>query len=105
MVEIGKMRHRVAIQSKSTSTDAYGQALDSWTTLRTVWAQIQPTTGREYERAAQMVADITHTITMRYCEVEPSNRLVRGSSIYQIKYVINVDELNHYVQLLCVEVV
>lgn len=65
-IRAGLLNRRLAIQSRSTAQDAAGQPLNTWTTIATVWAAIEPLSGREREAAQSIHPDISHQITIRY---------------------------------------
>ena len=100
----GRLRHRVSIQSTSESTDAFGALTDSWSTDATVWASIEPISGREAQIAKQTNPLVSHRVVMRYRSgVTPKNRILFGSSVYHITEVINPDQRNISLRLMCIE--
>lgn len=102
----GKLRHRITLQRRSTETDEYGQPLDMWSDLATVWCSIEPLTGREYEFANQQQSLISHRVLIRAnpdIMPLPTDRLQFGDRIFQIVSVANPSELNHYLIIMCKE--
>ena len=104
----GRMRHRVAIQSPSTAVDSFGEQTDSWSTDATVWASIEPLSGREAQVAKQTNPRLSHRVLMRHrTGVTPRQRLVFGTGgdarTYEIAQVINPDERNISLRIMCVE--
>lgn len=65
-MEIGKLNHRISLQTRSATLDDYGQQVNSWTTVATVWANIKPIGGREKMRAMAIESELTHTVAIRY---------------------------------------
>jgi len=65
-MNIGKLDKRITLQVRSATLDAYGQELNSWTNLATVWANIKPIGGREKLRAMAVESTLTHTVAVRY---------------------------------------
>jgi SPP1 family predicted phage head-tail adaptor len=95
---------KVQIQRQGSTQDAAGQLSDMWTTQATVWASIKPVSGREYFNASGERAEVTHTIGILYGPtVAPRDRIVYGSRMFDIKSVINVDERNRELLLMCTE--
>lgn len=41
-MKAGKLRHRVTIQTRTISQDGYGDAVETWTSGDTVWAEVTP---------------------------------------------------------------
>lgn len=67
----GKLRHRISIETVSTSRDAYGQTGEAdgeYTSVpfATVWGQVQDLSGRELYAAEEMHSQITVRITCRF---------------------------------------
>lgn len=65
---IGELRHRVSIEQKTrgASDDSGGAVSETWSTLCTVWAKLDPKAGREMITADQMVHRVSHVVTLRY---------------------------------------
>lgn len=102
----GTLRTRVEVQNRTTARDAYGDALETWGTAATVWAEVVPLSGRELWAAQQAQADATVRVRVRYradVTVTPRTRLLVGSRILNVSSVINVGGRNRLLELLCVE--
>ena len=100
----GNLRHRVAIQSVTDTASAFGDVSQSWSTVATVWASVTPLTAREALEADQVKTKISHKVTMRYrSDVSTKNRLSYDSRTLNITSVLNVDEKNKTLVVLCVE--
>jgi SPP1 family predicted phage head-tail adaptor len=46
-MRISKLQQRITVQRRSTTLDAYGQEINSWTNIGTVWAEVKPLSGTE----------------------------------------------------------
>lgn len=102
----GDLRHRVTIQAPPLTADAIrGVATGSPTTVaEKVPVKIEPLDGRELVQAQQVAAHVTHRITMRYrAGVTPTQRIVFGTRTYHVIAVLNLEERNRWLRLLCVE--
>ena len=66
MPDIGKLRHRVWLQTKTETQDAEGGVVPTWTSQSEMWASIEPMSGRELEIASQMQSEATVKITIRF---------------------------------------
>jgi SPP1 family predicted phage head-tail adaptor len=103
-VKIGKLRHRIAIEHVAETQAADGSVLENWSEYVFAHASIEPISGREYFAAQTTQADATHRICMRYLAgIEPKMRVKFGSRIFDILSVINIDERNRELQLMCRE--
>ena len=101
----GKLKHRVTIQELSIARNDYGEDIESWVDLKTVWAYVEPLRGREYWQAKQVVGEITGRITIRYLEgLNEKMRVIYGEKTYNILAVINLQEKNRVMQFLVKEV-
>ncbi len=90
---IGELRHRLALQSATDSTDSYGQPTRSWATYATVWGKVLPVTAGESQLANQQQADITHRITIRHrADVTAEHRILFGSRTLNIRGVRDLEE-------------
>ncbi len=104
MRSIGKLRHRVTLQSPTETRTATGDVVVAWVTEDTVWAAVEPLTGSEYLAVNQIQNDVSVRIVIRaYTGVVPAWRVVFGDRTYLIEAVLNEDERNAYMQLMCVE--
>jgi SPP1 family predicted phage head-tail adaptor len=105
-LESGKLKHRVTIQIPGNARNSYGEITESYTTFATVWASVQPLSGREYFNSQQEHSEVSTRIRIRYLYgVVPKMRVIMGSKTYLIKDVINKDEGNVELQLMCKEVI
>src|SRR3972149_411724 len=84
-MEAGRLRHRVTIEEKVESRDAYGGERETWVEYAEVWAEKSPLVGREYLEARQMMAEVKTKIRIRYLAgVRAEMRGVDGSQTYEI---------------------
>jgi SPP1 family predicted phage head-tail adaptor len=100
----GKLRHRIIIQSLQKVDDGGGGYTEDWVNIGNVWASVQPLQGRELFQAQQVQAELSHKVRIRYREgIVPSMRVVFNNRIMEIQSVINIDEANREIELLCIE--
>lgn len=66
MLDIGKMRHRVTIQSPVPNQNPFTTTTSNWTTVGTFWARITVLKGSEKSAQGQQTQMMSHSITMRY---------------------------------------
>jgi SPP1 family predicted phage head-tail adaptor len=86
----GRLRHRLTLQSKTESRDAYGSAIIAWTTEATVWGAIEPLSGREYPSQGTLQAEAKVRIVLRYrTGIIPAWRFKHDGLYYDIVDVIN----------------
>lgn len=85
MPPIGKLRHRVSLQSAVDAADSFGQPIRTWSTYATVWAQVVPTSGDESPLANQLHGSTTHKVTIRHrTGVDVGHRILFGTRVLNI---------------------
>ncbi len=104
-MQSGKLRHRVEVQTNTTAPDTTGQPVDSWAVTATVRAAINPLSGNELLIAQQVTPQVTHEIILRHRALTAAQRLVEsgGTRTFEILRVMNINERNHELRVLCVE--
>ncbi len=104
-MQAGRLRHRITIQNFTSTKDDFGQPIESWSTFAAVWASVEPLTGREYFQAQQTQAETSYRVRIRYrAGVVPTMRVIHGSRTLEILAVLNAEERNREIQLMCREV-
>lgn len=108
-VRAGQLSRRVRIQSRSGAQDSFGGPQLTWSDVATVWADIEPLSGRELESAQRTASEITHQITVRYQSIFADTRVVAGyralykTRVFNIHACLNDDECNAVITLLACE--
>lgn len=102
---IGKRRSIVQIQSKSTIPDAFGQPQEIWTTVCTLQGKIRAASQREVYQAGALTSQVTHVIEAWWLAIAiaAGMRAVSGTHIYKIQAVVNIEERNKELRILCLE--
>lgn len=104
-MKIGSLKHRIVLQKKMITEDDLKQQSEVWTDITTVWARIEPLSGREYFIARQENAEISVKITIRYQPgISTDLRAVFGSRTFEVLSVINPEERRESLLLMCREV-
>jgi SPP1 family predicted phage head-tail adaptor len=87
----GRHDHRAEIQTATTSDDAGGNAVYTWTTVATRWASLQDSGGGELYRAQKVDATIDSVVIFReqYEGLTPEDRIVIDGRTFNIKAVLN----------------
>ena len=120
MVSCGKptfasrAKHRVTIQQpQETPDDAGGRSVE-WVSAGTVWAIVEPMSGREIYASSKLQSRVDARITIRYqseladTTTAAKRRLLYGGRVYNIAAIMNRDtdmkaEGTVFQQLLCTE--
>ena len=84
----GVIRHRVEFDEPVTTQDDTGDGVVDWTYRFTVWASIEPRSGREQVHANQIIADADTKIVLRWSPtadaINATWRCRHGNLIYNI---------------------
>jgi SPP1 family predicted phage head-tail adaptor len=100
----GALKERVVIEERTTAQDEFGQPVETWLPWATVYASIEPLSGREFFAAQQANAEITARIRIRYQpEVNARMRIVHAGRIYNIRAVIDPGMRHEELELMCSE--
>ena len=102
----GRLRHRLKLQSKSYTRDAYGASIAGWTTQRTVWGAVEPLSGKEYFSQGAVQAEASVRIVIRFptgLSVDESWRVGHGSTYYDVVDALNHNEVDRMLTLMCRE--
>jgi SPP1 family predicted phage head-tail adaptor len=108
-VRAGDLRHRAKLQQQVDTQDSFGQAVQTWATLATIWCQISPLSGREALIAQQVQSEITHQVICRYRpelavpKAVATYRLLFGARVFNITSSVNKDERNREITLMATE--
>lgn len=98
----GRLRHRLALQSKTETRNAYGEAVVGWTVEDTVWGAIEPLSGREYFAQDQVQSEVRVRVVIRYrSDIDTSWRVVNDGKYYDIVDVINENNRDRMLTLMC----
>lgn len=98
----GELTQRVSLERLQEGQDPYGQPLTDWLPVATVWAAVEPLTGREYIAASALISAVEARITLRYRPgVSSAMRVIHGADVYGIQSVIHVKSAKQVLQLMC----
>ncbi len=102
----GLLRHLITIQTPTeTRSGTSGQVVKSWATLATVWAGIEPLSGRELAQSGAEQSGSDFRIVLRYLSTVTNKcRVVFGSRVFEITQPpINRNERGADMELRCTE--
>ena len=95
-VNAGILNRRVAIDRNFATQDSSGDPVADWQELQTVWAKIEPLTGREGDLGnLEVRSDSDTRIRLRYspltASLSPVDRMRYGTRIYNVTNLADVD--------------
>lgn len=103
-MRIGDLCHRIKLQTGTRTSDGAGGSTISWADTATVWASVEPVTGREPYAANQLQGQVSHKIQIRYRSgVTHGTRVLFGTRVFDVQAVLNDKEGDESLTLYCQE--
>lgn len=88
MPESGKLDRRIVIQRATLVRNAFGEQIETWGTLKEVWAGVRPVSDGERMRAREVAAEITTRFVVRYSaqlsDLSPKDRVLYQGRVFDI---------------------
>lgn len=104
MKKIADLRHQVLIRKKQFVDDGYGGQTETLVTVHDAWAAVWPVNAKEIRENMRVESNVTHNIRIRYrTGVKHAMIIVFGARTFEIKGIINVEERNILLDLVCNE--
>jgi SPP1 family predicted phage head-tail adaptor len=89
----GDLDKRGTIQYPAKSKDSFGEDIETWTDLVTVWCSIEPVSGSEKWLQQERISEANYKIKMRYrANVKPTMRMKYKNRYFQFLAVLNLYE-------------
>ena len=100
----GDLRHLITIETPTITQGDYGEPTVVWSTFKTIRVSIEPLRGREFFDSEKFNSEVTHKIKMRYLGGLTSKMRIKfGTRYFNILSVININERNRELHLMCAE--
>jgi SPP1 family predicted phage head-tail adaptor len=104
----GKLDQRITLEQPTEARDPnYGTLVKTWVAVATVWAAVEPQSGREYLTNEEPGAELALRVRIRYgshvAACSPKWRVNYGGRLLQINAVINLRSAGEELQLICTE--
>ena len=109
MIPAVLFNHRITIQKRTGTLDAYGQEASTWSTVATVWADIRTVGSREKLKGMALDSTLSCTISIRYqaALMPPVQmdawRIQFGDRYFSVLGGQNWNEMNEMIVFDCVE--
>ena len=88
MIDPGQLDRRITLQSASVSTDGFGQAVRTYSTLAQVWAKVEYKGTNEGNEASKLTSVNKVRFTIRYrSDVDATVKISWGGKTYEIEGV------------------
>lgn len=101
----GELRHRIIIQEESfLKTPGTGEKISSWTDVCTVWAAVEPVSGREYFLSLETHSEQVVRVRIRYrAGITSDMRVIFDENAMYVQSVINPENRNRELELMCIK--
>jgi SPP1 family predicted phage head-tail adaptor len=85
MLNPAKMDRRIILQRRTVAQDAYGEEIETWSTLDTVWAQRVELKGSEQWQARQVIANIDAKYRIHWRDgLTPVDRMTENGRVFDV---------------------
>tara|TARA_R100001244_G_scaffold42085_2_gene38080 strand:- start:6235 stop:6555 length:321 start_codon:yes stop_codon:yes gene_type:complete len=100
-MQIGSLDRRIVIEEPSTSPDDFGELIITWSTYKTLWANINWKGGNEKEELQRITATSKVVFTIRNLDIAVTEmmRVSYDSKYYYIKVINEIDGRDAFLEL------
>jgi len=104
-MKAGQLRHRVTIQRLTITQGTAGEVIEGWSDVATVYAAVEPLSGREFWQAQQVAAENQIRVRIRYrAGLDTTMRVIHDTRTLEILSIVNPEERRRELQLMCREI-
>ena len=107
-MEAGRLRQRIVLQARTESRNSFGETTWTWADWKTVFAAVEPISGREYFAASQLQSESKIRVRIRYLSSVTTKHRVKHTvddvaRYYEIESVIPLKHERKEMHLMCKE--
>lgn len=103
-MDIGRTNKRVTFCRFEETQNKMHQTQQTLKKIRTVWASVEPKSGREYIEAEKEHPELTYIITTRYMsDITPDMFIQFRDRLFNIKSIRNIRESNEMLEISATE--
>lgn len=103
-MKIGEMRQRITFQRPVKTADGHKGHTVAWQDIVSVWARVEPLSGREYFYSQQIKAEVTHRVKIRYREdITIKMRIKHRDRNLAIESILDKKERREELEIFCRE--
>lgn len=100
------LNKRISIRTMTTTDDGMGGEVETIAAFCSTWAAIWPVSSKELRENMREQAIVTHNIRIRYRSgVLHTMTILFGSRKFEIKGIVNPDEGNKWLDMVCNEII
>jgi SPP1 family predicted phage head-tail adaptor len=105
-INAGSYRHIIVFQKISSTRNSYGESANEWTDVFKTRAGIYPISGKEYFTAETVNSEVSHKVNTRFVNgITPDMRILFNDRVFRILSVINFQEVDKELQIMCKELI
>jgi SPP1 family predicted phage head-tail adaptor len=105
-VNPGELRHIISFQKLVDSQNEFGEVVNEWVEVAKTRAGVYPISGKEFFSAEKVTSEVSHKLHIRFLpNISPDLRIQFNDRYFHIISVINFQEKNIELQLLCKELI
>lgn len=100
------LNKRIIFQTPPSGKNQYGEIVSEWAVFKAAWANISPVSGRDFFKAETVNSEVTHKVLVRHIlGLQPSMRIKYGNRFFSIISILNLQERNMLLQIMCRELI
>lgn len=104
-IDPGMLRTPLDLQTRTDVSDKQGGVISSWSTVATLFGNVEPISAKREVRGRAREANISHKIIIRYREdIKNDMRFLRNDREILIHSVHDLDETSRYLICHCEEI-
>jgi SPP1 family predicted phage head-tail adaptor len=101
-LQAGSLNRLVTFQQRGTTVDTFGQQSETWTTVLTARASVEPMSGSELVAAGAQINETMVTIVIRYRpSITSAMRVTYQAAVYNILSVVDDYARHRKLTLMC----
>ena len=85
-MDIGRANKRITFCRYEEKENALSQIEQTLIKVKTVWASVEPTRGREYQEAQRVRPELTYKVTTRYHKDCTGHAYKMGQTLFQHRF-------------------
>ncbi len=100
----GRKSKSIQIETVTQVVNAFGGLAETWATFKKVFAEVSPTRGQEYFSSRQINTKNNVSFRFNYFSgITTKMRVSYDGKVYDIQSIININERNREIELMCEE--
>lgn len=102
--KFSELQKRITFQKPLKTDDGNFGSIITWQDVATVWAKIEPLSGREFFESQQIQKEITHKITIRSRkDINETMRIKYEERYFNIEAILDLEEKGKIMEIMATE--